>query len=157
MASQAEGEVEMIEFFEKQKTFQVLLGYGDIGIAQVDNEGGHKGVGFVQLSRPYGLGDTIPDSEQDDAFKIVLMVSDEAGYALLSKAVKRLGDRLGYDKYTLGDDLFASLMTELGQTRQQVRAAEYRLAEWKKTGLDPRDALDQTDQEPNPKGDGNAD
>ena len=122
----------MIHFCEKTKTIGVQLGYGDVGIAQVDSDDNeHKGVGFVQLSQPYGIGDSPPDQELEDSFKILLMVSNEAGYAVLSKAVKRLGDRLGYDKYTLGDDLFTSLMAELGQTRQRAEHAEQELAEWK--------------------------
>ena len=120
----------MIKWFPETKAFEVILGFKDVGVAETgsDDKDHYKGVGFVELTRPYEKGEVIPESEQE-GFKVVLTVYNEAGYASLWGAVKRLGERLGYDKFTMGDKLFEGLMHECGERELQAKKAEYELKE----------------------------
>lgn len=109
-------------------TISVVLGYGDIGIGNINHED-HKGLGFVQLKDTFKRGEVIPEDQQqgEDTIKVCLILNNKRGLAELRRSVAMIENEMGVSSTTLADKISNGFMEEIGDKESEIERLTYEL------------------------------
>lgn len=113
---------------EGPPTISVVLGYGDIGIGQINHED-HKGVGFVQLKDSFKKGEAIPEDQWqgEDTIKVCVILKNKRGLAELRRAVAAIEKEMGISSENMMDKIANGFMEEIGDKESEIERLTYEL------------------------------